>query len=89
MALLSEAFLGFEGRTWLMIILPVFCFTYYTVWIVYARTLHPLAKIPGPLWPSVSRTWLMYRAYVGDLDIEQRKLHAQYGPLVRVAPGTC
>jgi hypothetical protein len=31
----------------------------------------------------------MYRAYVGDLDIEQRKLHAQYGPLVRVAPGTC
>jgi hypothetical protein len=88
MVLLSDMLLGFDGRTWLTAIFPAFFFTYWVVWIVYARTLHPLAKVPGPFWPTVSRTWLMYRAYVGDLDTEQRKLHEQYGPLLRVAPGT-
>ncbi|PSN68694.1 cytochrome P450 [Corynespora cassiicola Philippines] len=65
--------------------------TYYIVWITYARTLHPLAKIPGPLWPAVSRTWLMYRMYAGDMEIASRALHERYGPLVRIAPNevTC
>jgi hypothetical protein len=31
----------------------------------------------------------MYRAYRGDLEIHQRNLHEQYGPLLRVAPGRC
>ncbi|KAF2819337.1 cytochrome P450 [Ophiobolus disseminans] len=83
---LSDFLLGFAGRTWITIIFPAFVFTYWAVWIVYARTLHPLAKVPGPFWPAVSRTWLIYRAYMGDLEIRQRELHAQYGPLLRVAP---
>ncbi|KAF2200696.1 cytochrome P450 [Delitschia confertaspora ATCC 74209] len=28
----------------------------------------------------------MYRIYVGDMDIVQRRLHKKYGPLVRIAP---
>lgn len=28
----------------------------------------------------------MYRVYVGDSLTEQRRLHEQYGPLVRIAP---
>jgi hypothetical protein len=48
---------------------------YWLLWIVYARTFHPLAKIPGPLWASTSRTWLMYRMYLGDLETHQRALH--------------
>lgn len=48
---------------------------YWLLWIIYARTMHPLAGIPGPLWPAVSRTWLMYRMYLGDLEIHQRALH--------------
>jgi hypothetical protein len=88
MTALSDLLLGFAGRTWLTTILPAFFVAYWMLWIVYARTLHPLAKVPGPFWPAVSRTWLMYRAYAGDLEIHQRKLHVQYGPLLRVAPGT-
>lgn len=53
-------------------------FAYWLLWMVYARTFHPLAKIPGPLWASVSRTWLMYRMYLGDLEIHQRTLHERY-----------
>jgi hypothetical protein len=88
MALLPDLLLGFAIRIWLTVFLPTFFITYWVVWIVYARTLHPLSRLPGPFWPSISRTWLMYRAYVGDLEIEQRKLHEEYGPLLRVAPGT-
>jgi len=84
---LSDVLFAYPGRTWLTVIGPAFFITYWAVWIIYARTLHPLAKIPGPFWPSVSRTWLIYRAYCGDLEIHQRRLHEQYGPLLRVAPG--
>ncbi|KAI8931128.1 Cytochrome P450 monooxygenase acrts1 [Plenodomus lindquistii] len=54
---------------------------YLVGWVIYARFFHPIAKIPGPLWPAVSRTWLMWRMYLGDLEIVM-----QYGPLVRIAP---
>ncbi|KAH7112487.1 cytochrome P450 [Dendryphion nanum] len=28
----------------------------------------------------------MYRIYVGDMDVVQRRLHQQYGPIIRLAP---
>ncbi|KAJ8107714.1 hypothetical protein OPT61_g8679 [Boeremia exigua] len=56
---------------------------YWLLWLVYARNLHPLAKVSGPLWPSISRTWLMYRMYVGDLEA---LITDRYGQLVRIAP---
>lgn len=51
---------------------------YWLVWLVYAKTLHPLAKVPGPLWPSLSRTWLMMRMYFGDYHMIQVDLHNKY-----------
>jgi len=48
---------------------------YFIGWLTYARTLHPLAKVPGPIWPAISRTWLMYRMYQGDLEIHMRAMH--------------
>ena len=48
---------------------------HWLLWRIYARTIHPLAGISGPLWPAVSRTWLMYRMYLGDLGTHQRDLH--------------
>ncbi|KAF3036928.1 hypothetical protein E8E12_005412 [Didymella heteroderae] len=59
---------------------------YWLIWLVYAKILHPLAKVPGPLWPSLSRTWLMVRMYYGDYHIAQVALHDKYGPLIRIAP---
>lgn len=51
---------------------------YWVIWLVYAKTLHPLAKVPGPLWPSLSRTWLMTRMYYGDYHLAQVALHDKY-----------
>lgn len=70
-------------------------------WIIYARTLHPLAKFPGPFWASISRAWLIRQVCGGHPERVQKKLHDQYGeclthpdcpctddpgPIVRVAP---
>ena len=77
--------LGVPLSTWAFTIFPPLFIVYWIVWIVYCRTIHPLASIPGPFWPSVSRTWLMYHTYKGKLEVAERHLHARYGPIVRIA----
>jgi hypothetical protein len=86
MAFLSNLFLNVSVKIWLTVLLPISCTIYWILWCIYARTLHPLASIPGPVWPSISRLCLVYHAYTGDLEIWQLALHERYGPLVRVAP---
>ncbi len=54
--------------------------------MVYAVTLHPFAKVPGPFWASVTRLWYMRQVYLGNMDKVQRALHKQYGPLIRIPP---
>ncbi|KAI4717658.1 cytochrome P450 [Aureobasidium sp. EXF-10727] len=67
-------------------ILGLFIAGYALSWIMYARFLHPLRHIPGPFWASVTRLWMVHRIRQGDMEVVQRRLHAQYGPLVRIAP---
>ncbi|KAF1817103.1 cytochrome P450 [Eremomyces bilateralis CBS 781.70] len=55
------------------------------LWIVYCRTLHPLAKYPGPFLASFSRIWQLYRVFQGDMDVAHRDLHHRYGPVIRIA----
>jgi len=86
MAFLTEVLLGVSPKQWVIVYLPVAFVVYWAVWIIYARTLHPLAKIPGPFWPSVSRTWIMYRMYGGHMQKYQRMAHEKYGPIIRIAP---
>ena len=72
---------------WRMCFLALFLFPiYWILWIIYARTLHPLAGIPGPWLASVSRVWIILKTRRGHMDEIQRALHAQYGPLIRIAP---
>jgi hypothetical protein len=59
---------------------------YVLLWIAYARLLHPLKHIPGPFWASVTRLWIVHHVRKGDMDVVQRALHLEYGPLVRIGP---
>ncbi|KAJ0418634.1 cytochrome P450 [Aspergillus carlsbadensis] len=59
---------------------------YWILWIIYARWFHPLAKFPGPFWASVTRIWTVLHVLPGDTEKTQMKLHAKYGPVVRIAP---
>lgn len=71
---------------WFGTALPIAFVAYWVGWIVYARTLHPLARIPGPFWASISRTWYIAQLLRGDMEKTQRRLHAEHGPLIRIAP---
>ena len=71
---------------WLLLCLPV---SYWIIWVIYARTLHPLSNIPGPWFASVSRLWIMWHTWKGDMDHVQRALHQRHGTIVRIAPHEC
>jgi cytochrome P450 len=59
---------------------------YVLLWIAYTRLLHPLKHIPGPFWASVTRLWRVHHVRKGDMDVVQRALHSEHGPLVRIGP---
>lgn len=73
--------------SWSLVGWGLFSLVVYEVgWIVYCRTLHPLAKIPGPFTASFSRYWIVTTNNAADAVGSQKRLHAKYGYLVRVAP---
>jgi len=56
--------------------------------IVYRRFFHPLASIPGPFLPSVTRFYIWYWNVIKDGHFYRKieELHSQYGLVVRIAP---
>lgn len=63
----------------------LFC-AYLLASAIYSVTFHPLADVPGPKICAITRIpyWLV--ALSGD-DIQwMKKLHDQYGPVVRFGP---
>ncbi|KAJ3939022.1 uncharacterized protein N0V96_011136 [Colletotrichum fioriniae] len=50
------------------------------------RVFSPFARVPGPYWASLSRVWLAYHSYTGDLHIVTMRLHEVHGKVVRIAP---
>ncbi|KAF2733856.1 cytochrome P450 [Polyplosphaeria fusca] len=74
------------STTTLLYGLPLSLTVYTVLWILYCRTLHPLARVPGPFWASITRVWYIYRIYRGDGELVERALHRKYGPLIRIAP---
>ena len=70
----------------LLIALPLIFVFYWICWVIYARTFHPLSKIPGPFLASISRLWVVWRVYQGDMEHIQRQLHQKYCPLLRIIP---
>lgn len=54
--------------------------------IFYRLYLHPLSKIPGPPLAKVTELWRTSRYFNGDWHDDVRRLHKQYGGVVRIAP---
>ena len=48
-------------------------------WIIYCRLFHPLRAIPGPYLASISRLWVVFKIWRGDMEHTQRTLHAKHG----------
>ena len=59
---------------------------YYATYAVYNLYFSPLAKFPGPRLSAISRLPFVNAHIKGKLHDYFCDLHAQYGPIVRVAP---
>ncbi|KAI1439027.1 benzoate 4-monooxygenase cytochrome P450 [Xylaria sp. CBS 124048] len=53
---------------------------------IYNVFLHPLRKYPGPLLARASRLYYAYHLLRGNYATVMIKLHAEYGPVLRIAP---
>jgi len=53
---------------------------------IYRIYFHPLSHIPGPILPKITNFWLYYHIYFGDEITCTNRMHAKYGPIVRVSP---
>jgi len=67
-------------------IIPSLFITLFLGFIVKRRYLSPLRRFPGPFWGSVTRWWLVRSIFRGDHEKTMRRLHAKYGPIVRITP---
>ncbi|KAI4656873.1 uncharacterized protein J4E78_006764 [Alternaria triticimaculans] len=47
---------------------------------------HPLRNVPGPFFARLSKLWLAWHVRKGQSHVHFPKLHARYGPIVRIAP---
>jgi len=52
---------------------------YLVGWIIYCLYLHPLRSIPGPFLASISRAWIVFKTWTGDMEHTQRALHNKHG----------
>ena len=59
-------------------------FAYIVSTCIYRRFFHPLAKVPGPFLPAVTKLYQSY--YNGRYYLQIEKLHKLYGPIVRITP---
>ncbi|KAH6853977.1 cytochrome P450 [Chaetomium sp. MPI-CAGE-AT-0009] len=60
--------------------------TYPLTTLTYNLLLHPLRHIPGPLLSRASALPWAIRHALGTSAFHTQRLHARYGPVVRVAP---
>ncbi|KAI1153547.1 cytochrome p450 monooxygenase [Nemania diffusa] len=54
--------------------------------VVYNIFFHPLRSFPGPLVCRATNLWRVSKLFSGDLPQNVRRLHEEYGPVVRIAP---
>lgn len=57
-----------------------------TLNVLYRLFFHPLRKVPGPRAAAVTGLWRTSKYIKGQWHDDIVKLHAQYGPVVRIAP---
>lgn len=67
-----------------LLIVAVIVAAYAVSVCIYRRFFHPLAKIPGPFLPAVTK--LYQSTYNRRYYLQIENLHQKYGPIVRINP---
>jgi len=90
MAPYSTSLYGFVAQSFgsisLYYSIPVLVLSFVIGFIVKRRYLSPLRRFPGPFWASVTRWWMVRQVFQGTHEHDMLRLHAKYGPIVRISP---
>lgn len=62
------------------------CLTLFISYFSYYLFLHPLARFPGPWLAATTNLWKAWAAATDRMPNEVERLHARYGPVVRIGP---
>ncbi|KAI0816187.1 cytochrome P450 [Xylaria sp. FL0064] len=57
-------------------------------WLIRNRVHNGLNKYPGPFIASLTDLWRLYEVWGRQFEVTNRKLHDQYGDVVRLGPNT-
>lgn len=68
-----------------MAISVVLCST-LAIYFLYRLFFAPLSKVPGPWITALTSLYVIYHEFKGDRTVVIDRLHAKYGPVVRVSP---
>ncbi|KAJ5771747.1 hypothetical protein N7520_002276 [Penicillium odoratum] len=60
--------------------------TYVTLGVIYRIYLHPISHFPGPKLAAATHLYEFWFNRRGDFLWEIKRLHGQYGPIVRITP---
>jgi hypothetical protein len=66
--------------------IPLFIVVFFLGIVIKRRYLSPLRRFPGLFWASVTRWWLVHQIFRGDHEKTMLRLHAKYGPIIRISP---
>ena len=66
--------------------IPAIILLLFLAFIVKRRYFSPLRRFQGPFWASVTRWWLVHQIFRGDHEKVMLRLHAKYGPIIRISP---
>lgn len=69
-----------------ILLLPIGYVVYYIGSAIYNIFFSPYAKVPGPFLAKFTRFWELRILWGGGYIEKMIDLHAQYGPVVRLAP---
>ena len=60
----------------------------FSLYVLYQRWFHPLAKYPGPFVASFTDLWKVYQMAKTQMPYRLTELHEQYGPIIRTGPNS-
>ncbi|KAG0142050.1 hypothetical protein CROQUDRAFT_98037 [Cronartium quercuum f. sp. fusiforme G11] len=78
--------LGLTGTKAVVAGLSTYLVTLGTSIAIYRTWFSPLKHFPGSPWASITMLWLVYHRARGRSHRIVEKLHAKYGPIVRIGP---